>query len=268
MRVLILGARGVLGREVCTAANNIGHDSYWPDKKTLDITDYYDICKCLRAFQPEVVINCAGLVRNRDYPKSYYISVNGLAPQVLSEDCDLVGSRLIHISTDCVFSGKRGLYTENDAPDPIDIYGISKRAGEIDRNPHLTIRTSFIGFGERGLLAWLLAQRYTAPGYIKSYWNGLTATALSRVIMNVLDKDLYGILHVHSDNVISKYDLLTRLNLYLQLNLDIIETYPPEEHMVNRSLMSIVDTKYYYTVPTINQMLEELSIINNLIAYK
>lgn len=268
MKLLILGAKGVLGQEVCCAAYNMGHDNYWPDKSKLDISDCYDVHNFIQRYRPDVVINCAGLVKSREATDVQFITVNGLAPHWIATECDSIGAKLIHISTDCVFSGNRGLYTENDIPDPVDIYGKSKLVGEVTREPHLTIRTSFIGFGNRGLLSWLLEQKKVVIGYKDSYWNGVTSIVLSRILMSLVDKGIWGILHIHSNKVISKADLLHMLTIYLDLPIDVVFDTAPIKYRVNRSLMSVRQKYDTYTIPTIDQMLEELATINRLMISK
>ncbi|HLG48269.1 MAG TPA: sugar nucleotide-binding protein [Reyranella sp.] len=135
------------------------------------------------------------------------------------------GARLIHISTDCVFSGRRGGYRESDTPDPVDLYGLSKLLGEVGTPPHLTLRTSFIGpqlSGREGLLAWFLAQRGTIKGYGKAIFSGLTTCALARVIERVIDGPLplSGLYHVAA-SPISKYALLCDIERRLQRGITI-----------------------------------------------
>lgn len=269
MKILVLGAKGVLGREVCCSALNMGHDTYWPDKDKLDITNSYDIHEFIQRFRPGVVINCAGLVKSREATDVQFITVNGLAPQWIADECDIIGAKLLQISTDCVFSGTRGgFYSERDIPDPSDIYGKSKYIGEVVREPHLTIRTSFIGFGDRGLLAWLLNQKGKVPGYKDSYWNGVTSVVLARVLMSLIDIGISGLLHIHSNRVISKAELLSRIVDYLGLDVEVEPCYAPEEYRVNRSLVSMRQVYDKYTVPSMSQMLEELALINDLLASK
>lgn len=266
MRMLVLGAKGVLGKEVCAAANNLDYELYFPDRSQVDITDCYSIHDCFFKFRPEIVINCAGLVKNRDYSDFKYILVNGVAPHWIASECDYFNAKLIHISTDCVFSGRRGLYTEDDIPDPVDIYGKSKLAGEVIRHPHLTIRSSFIGFGERGLLAWLMSQKGEVNGYTDSLWNGLTATELARIIVYLVETDMTGILHIHSKDIISKYDLLEMAANYLNLPVKIIPSRAPVQAAVDRSLKSIKYINDMFKIPSMSHMLEELSIINKMMS--
>lgn len=180
--------------------------------------------------QPEVVVNCVGIVKQSDVAgdAAWMVHVNSLFPHVLAAACAVRGIRLIHVSTDCVFSGNRGAYRESDIPDPVDLYGRSKLAGE-PSGPHvLTVRTSMIGWelaGRRqGLLEWFVAQRGgTVRGYTRAVFTGPTAPELSRTLLAVIERrpDLSGTWHVAGD-AITKHELLLTLRAALGLDVDIV----------------------------------------------
>ena len=173
----------------------------------------------LDAVRPEVVVNCIGLVKQLDaaFRPEDSILVNGLFPQQLATRCQERGVRLIHLSTDCVFSGKRGGYREVDEPDPVDLYGRSKLVGEVVRDGCLTLRTSMIGREQgsaHGLVEWFLAQRgKTVQGYQRAVFSGLTTDALATVIAATIERhpDLSGLWHVAAEPI-DKYTLLGLVN--------------------------------------------------------
>jgi dTDP-4-dehydrorhamnose reductase len=184
----------------------------------VDATEFSTVEACLARARPHAVVNCIGIVKQRGEAKMAVptIRVNALFPHLLADLCEKSNARLVHISTDCVFSGARGSYTEDDTPDPVDLYGRSKLLGEVDRDSALTLRTSIIGWevmGNAGLLEWFAAQRNrTISGYRRVIYSGLSTAALADVIAYVLQEQprLSGLYHVAS-RPLSKYELLTRL---------------------------------------------------------
>jgi len=166
-----------------------------------------------------VVVNAIGMVKQRAtaHDPVLSITVNSLFPHRLAELCRGSGARLIHFSTDCVFSGRRGEYTEDDTPDPVDLYGRSKLLGEVADAGILTIRTSIIGReleNMTGLLEWFLGRAGTrVPGFAKVIWSGVTTNFLAAVVGKLAQasQSVDGIFHV-SGPPISKYELLLALN--------------------------------------------------------
>lgn len=215
MRTVLVGANGMLGREVrkiCPAPSlNLAS---WE----LDITCKQAVRATLQAYRPNVVINCAGLTKHRtpEPNADEYRRVNTYGPLLLARECDRIGARLVHVSTDCVFSGDRpiedGPYTEVDEPDATDPYGASKAAGEIRGAPHLTVRCSFVGNGERGLIADLrrngeLASRQW-PLWRNVWWSGSTAPAIARALIELAQRpEITGLRHLDSHERINKADL-------------------------------------------------------------
>lgn len=178
--------------------------------------------------KPAVVINCIGILK-RVTPAIGtldYLEANAVFPHHLHQLCQSWNSRLIHISTDCVFSGKKGNYVEDDLPDAIDIYGVTKRLGEVTGLKCTTLRTSMIGYElshKSGLLEWLLSQRGgRVRGYARALFSGWTTLALSRVIISLIEDfpELNGLWHVAAQPI-SKYDLICKLNERLSLGISI-----------------------------------------------
>ena len=184
----------------------------------VDAMDFDSGVHAIERVGPQVVVNCIGIVKQREAAKLSIpsILVNALFPHQLADLCTANGIRLIHLSTDCVFSGKRGGYTESDMPDPIDLYGRTKLLGELDRAGCLTLRTSIIGWELKhraGLLEWFASQRgQTIKGYRNAIYSGVSTVVLARLIGDLLENNpaLSGIYHVASQPI-AKYDLLVRL---------------------------------------------------------
>lgn len=202
--------------------------------------DYTTVARALSAVRPSVVINCIGIVKQDAAANDPIanITVNSLFPHRVSQLARAAGARLIHISTDCVFSGRRGNYAETDLPDPPDLYGRSKLLGEIADDGCLTIRTSMIGRelkGSHGLLEWFLSQRDgRVRGFKRAIFSGFTTQALAEVIGKIIVEQpkLSGIWHVAAEPI-SKFDLLRLVKQTYGLA---IEIGPDETFACDRSL--------------------------------
>ncbi len=225
MKILILGASGTLGHKMIQIGNKAGYEMYGTvinyskelekvgiSKKQLfsgiNIEKEKDIDKLENLISTEnfdVVINCIGIINKKMKNPAQTIYCNSVFPHLLANICSTNNTKLIHISTDCVFSGKkRGAYTGEDEPDALDLYGKSKELGEINYRNHLTIRTSFIGREihdeKTGLLEWFLSQSNEIEGYSKAIWSGFTSETLSYAIYTLINNfpDLKGIVQVAS----------------------------------------------------------------------
>ena len=167
------------------------------------------------------------------------IETNSVFPHRLLKHCQSYGvSKLIHLSTDCVFSGNRGHYTEGDTPDSTDLYGQSKSLGEIPNIPKvLTLRTSFIGKElqtKKGLLEWILAQKgKRAQGFVNVKWNGVSTLQLSKTISKIIMEfpDLKGLYHIASPHEVNKWWILDQLNTRLNLDIDLECSLSPTSFM-------------------------------------
>ncbi len=240
--VMVLGGTGMLGHVLCeelarsrTVVATHRRTSGLPDiepfrsvaGERLEAGDVETLRVLLDKHRPDTVVNCIGIVKQveRANEPTAAIGVNSLWPHQVSEACDRTGSRMIHISTDCVFSGSVGSYTEQDRPDPVDLYGRCKLLGEVSKSPHLTMRTSMVGRelqGEAGLLEWLLScNGGTVRGFTNAFFSGPTTHEVARVIDGVLDRpDLTGVYHVAAE-AISKYDLLALVRTIFGLHIEI-----------------------------------------------
>jgi dTDP-4-dehydrorhamnose reductase len=282
MRILILGGDGMLGHQLLRQLAP-RHDARVTLRGPLDAyrdhglfnggnayggveaRDPDAVKQALAGFQPEAVVNAVGIVKQRVDGENGVLSVevNAIFPHLLSRLCDAHGARLVHLSTDCVFSGRKGNYVETDRPDPVDVYGFSKLLGEVDRPRALTLRTSMIGRELRrktGLLEWLLSQRgRMIKGYRKAIFTGFTTAELARIIERLLTAhtDAAGIYHVASAPI-SKFDLLSRLNRVLRLGIDIV---PDDEIVCDRSLDATrFRSTFGYAPPRWDAMLDELAL--------
>lgn len=172
-------------------------------------------------FIPDVVINCAGMVKSREEASYKFVAANSLLPHNLAYD----SIRVIQVSSDCVFDGNHSApYSEDVLPAPADLYGRSKLAGEIYDPPHLTVRTSFVGVGKRGLLRDMMGRRGQTIKVKKfSYWTGHTTIAIARILLQLADKDVSGVLHIPGE-VIRRADLVRKLSKAFNLNIKVEET--------------------------------------------
>lgn len=257
LRVLILGTSGMLGHTLfrdfsvredfvtvgCVrtqAAKNLllaqakGVVAVCPD-----LAREENLSRLIQSRSPNVIINCAGLVKQRAEANVHLLAIdaNSRLPHVLASLAAAAKARLIHLSTDCVFSGSKGDYSEQDVPDPTDFYGWTKLVGEVDYAPAVTIRTSMIGpelASARGLLEWFLNQSGPVKGYVNAIFSGLTTIELSRVIREhiIPAPELCGVYNVASAPI-SKWELL---QIVAQEYGREIEIVPDENVRINRSL--------------------------------
>lgn len=234
MRVLVLGGDGMLGHQLLDTLSS-GHDVAVTLRHHLDhyrhlgrfhagnaygdvdVRQPSRVLEVLADFRPDAVVNAVGIIKQRPEATRPLpsIEVNALFPHRLAAMAEGAGARIVHISTDCVFSGARGGYTEADVPDPVDLYGRTKLLGEVGDAPCLTLRTSLIGLelsSRWGLVEWALGSSGTIPGYRNVAYTGLTALELSRLIDLLLRRHpgLCGTWHVASAPI-SKHDLLVTL---------------------------------------------------------
>ena len=271
-RLLVLGASGLLGRSVASVMAHrtrgelhlgVGHDQA-PNVANatthrLDLRNLAATSAFLGELRPDLVINCAGIVKSICNDGYQAALVNTLLPHLIGEAIRPWEGRLLHVSTDCVFSGNRGGYTEFDLPDPVDLYGRTKLAGEVTEPPHLTVRTSFIGLesgNAKGLLGWFLEQKGTVRGFRKAIWSGLTADALAEILSSVAERrDVTGLLHIAGE-AIDKFRLLCLAAEVFEKTDVHIE--PVDEPRCDRSLRSERLMDLGINVSSIRTMLEAL----------
>lgn len=281
MRLLILGGSGMLGHQLWRGLH-AQHDTWvtlrrpvadfaahnlFDEAKAIqfdDITDDTALERALGQAKPEAVINCVGLIKQRDEAsdEALTLRVNAEFPHRLAKRCGEAGARLIHFSTDCIFAGTKGNYTESDPSDAADLYGQSKHQGEVADAHSVTLRTSVIGH-ELGtnvaLLDWFLSQRsQTVNGYTKAIYSGFTTLEMARIVDRILTQhtDLSGVWHVASEPI-SKFALLQLCREKLGWE-GVIE--PNDEFVCDRSLNADrFNQATGYTPPSWEAMISELA---------
>lgn len=226
------------------------------DSIIVDVTNRDAVAEVVRRVQPEIILNCVGVLikGSKEHPDNA-ILINAYFPHLLKKMADEVGARLIHISTDCVFSGKRGNYTEDDFRDADDVYGRSKALGEVINDKDLTIRTSIIGpelkkNGE-GLFHWFMNQHGEINGFKTAIWGGVTTLELAKAIDSAIMQNKSGLVQLSNGVGIAKYDLL---QLFKKIwHKQDVEILPFDGNGVNKSIAKSM--RFDYEVPTYEQML-------------
>lgn len=205
----------------------------------IDVENFDSLVAAFAHARPEVVINCIGLVKQLAEAEDPLraLPINALLPHRLARLCALNGARLVHVSSDCVFNGRKGNYRESDPSDAEDLYGRSKLLGEVAYPHTITLRTSIIGHelsGTHGLVSWFLAQTGSVKGYRKAIFSGLPTVELARVVRDVVLKrpDLSGLYHVAAEPV-AKFDLLKLIAAAYEKR---IEIDPDDRVVIDRSL--------------------------------
>ncbi len=280
MRILILGGDGMLGHQLLkhlqprhevkvTLRQDLSVYSALGLFRTenaydgIDIRSFDRLVEVMADFRPEAVINAVGIVKQRADAKESIpsLEINALLPHRLAVLCKGVGARLIHLSTDCVFSGEKGNYLENDPSDAKDLYGKTKFLGEVHEANCLTLRTSIIGrelSRHTSLLDWFLAQTGTVKGFIKAIYTGFTTLEMSRIIERMLIEfpEAHGVYQVSSEPI-NKYELLLLFRAKLGHQVEIV---PDSVFCCDRSLDSArFRNEFGYTPPTWLDMIEELA---------
>lgn len=273
-KILIIGSSGMAGHVVyhylsSTSKYEIYDISYRQrineQSILLDVTNTENLENIINTIKPKFIVNCVGILikGSKDFPDNA-IYLNAYFPHLLARIAAHLGIKVIHISTDCVFSGKKGGYAETDFRDADDIYGRSKALGEIINNKDLTIRTSIIGpelkkDGE-GLFHWFFSQKGSIMGYAQAYWDGVTTLELAKAIDYAIDRDAIGLVHLTNGVRISKFDLLIlHKDIWNKKDVQII---PSDHKTIDKSLMK--STKFDYNVQTYSDMLVELYTWMNL----
>lgn len=257
MNVLVLGASGMLGNAV------FRHFSADPGARTfgtvrqasalqhfpaqlrgqlicgIDVLDHDGLVRAFGEAKPDVVINCVGLIKQLAHVNDPLeaLPINALLPHRVARLCEVAGARMIHVSTDCVFSGDKGNYVETDVPDATDLYGRSKLLGEVDYPHAVTLRTSIIGreFGRASALVdWFLSQSGQVKGFRKAVFSGVPTVELARIMKDFVlpHPELHGLYHVAAQPI-AKFDLLALLAKTYGKPIDIV---PDDSLIIDRSL--------------------------------
>ncbi|MFB9159913.1 dTDP-4-dehydrorhamnose reductase family protein [Chromobacterium violaceum] len=280
MKVLVLGASGMLGNAifhsfsknpayqihgVCRNLGKLPINTVWKKEKILCIEDIMSrehLYQIFNAVKPDVVINCIGIVKqlNSASDPLQCIPINSILPYMLADLCQTFSARLVHFSTDCVFSGKLGNYHESDFPDAKDLYGRSKLLGEVEYDNSITLRTSIIGRelnSAHSLLDWFLSQEHEVKGYRRAIFSGLPTTEIAKLLEDKIlpNKKLSGLFHLSAEPI-NKYELLKYCTAIFDKKISIT---PDDTLVVDRSLNSNrLREEISYTPPSWPELLRDL----------
>lgn len=280
MKILVLGASGMIGSAMVRV---LGENSAWEVFGTLrsedakrfflpavagkllpgvDIDNQDTLLRVFSRVRPDVVVNCIGLTKHHKESEDpvLAIPINALLPHRIAELCAVARARLIHVSTDCVFSGLKGSYVESDPADARDIYGKTKFLGEVDYPHAVTLRTSTIGHefqSTHGLLEWFLSQEGKCKGFERAIFSGLPSTVFAQVVRDVVipRTDLSGLYHVGAE-AINKYELL---RLIAKVYGKSIEVTRDGSFAIDRSLDSgLFSRKTGYIAPSWPELIQSM----------
>lgn len=268
MKMLILGGNGMAGHVLVRYFRSrpgwgvfyTSRDRADPEALYLDADDEEATDRLLETVRPDVVVNAIGVLnRHAEEQEALAYRLNGMLPHQLRKRMDALGGRLVHISTDCVFSGLRGDYAEGDQPDGTSVYALTKAIGEVRQPPHLTVRTSIIGPEIReqriGLFDWFMSQTGSVQGYTQVYWNGVTTLQLAKSIEQLLEDKVSGLVHLTAPQKVSKHELLQLFAEAFDKTDAVIEPY--DAFRQDRTLCNTRSEKAL-AAPPYRQMLSEL----------
>lgn len=264
-KILVVGSKGMAGhiiRQLLIESNlftivDISRDGEsFKSTYTFDLTDLKRLESVLEIENPDLIVNCVGVLnREADSNPERSIFINSFIPHFLSGRC----KRLIQISTDCVFNGRKGNYVEIDPKDGFGFYSESKSLGEVTQSPHLTIRTSIVGpelkSNGSGLLNWFFDQVGQINGYSNALWSGVTTLQLAKFIVDLVDKpEITGLIHYTNNTKLSKLNLLELFSLIFKKKIEII---PFEDYHVDKSFLN-TRTDADFVIPDYETMIIEL----------
>ncbi len=270
-KILVIGIKGMAGHVIFKKLEKSGkYDVYGLARNieqsenvfNLDVNRTDELRTIIIEHNFDVIINAIGILNKdaEDHPEKA-VWFNSYFPHYLEHITKETTTKVIHISTDCVFNGKKGGYTENDVKDGVGFYAQSKALGEIENDKDLTIRTSIIGpelnKNGIGLFHWFMSvpKNSVVGGYTGAFWSGLTTIELANVIMHILEHNISGLIQIAPQEKIDKYSLLKLFNEIFRNNL--ITVNPNDDYKVDKSLISI-RKDFNYKVPQYDQMLKEM----------
>ena len=266
-KILVLGAAGMAGHVIYTYLKELGKYNVTGTTNVremegvrlkMNIFNTEEVENIILSEKPDIIINCIGmLIRSSKQHPDQTIYGNAYFPHLLKKICERNSIKLIHISTDCVFSGKTGRYSEYSFKDATDIYGHSKSLGEIIDENNITIRTSIIGpeikqQGE-GLFHWFMQQNNVVNGYKSNIWSGVTTLELAKFIDWVIESPLTGLVHLTNNQAISKYDLLQIFNDVFEKGIKITDE---KDYVCDKSFINS-KPEVTYSVASYQEMLKE-----------
>lgn len=266
-KILLFGATGMAGHMAYYYLQKTGRydiinvvyrTKLTDDSIVVDVKNREAVENVIRETCPDIILNCIGVLikGSKEHPDNA-ILINAWFPHLLKRLSDQVNAKLIHISTDCVFSGKKGSYTEDDFRDADDVYGRSKALGEIINNKDLTIRTSIIGpelkSNGEGLFHWFMQQKGETYGYQTAIWGGVTTLELAKAVDKAIEQNVTGLVQLSNGLGISKYDLL---HLFRNIwNCQDITILSFNGNGIDKSIAKSM--KFDYVVPSYEEMLKE-----------
>jgi len=262
MKIFILGANGMFGTYVTKYLSPLYNtipltrSDYGDQSKLVTILEYF---RKKQIHKEDLIINCVGAIKQKEFNALEMYNLNTLIPGHLSTLRELTGVRVIHVTTDCVFDGRRGNYSEDDIPNAVDIYGVSKHRGEFKNITN--IRTSIVGeelHSKKSFIEWLKGNKgKEVNGYTNHFWNGISCLELCGVIHTMIKEDIFwsGIRHITSPSCVSKFVLANIVNEYFKLGLKII----PME--TSESINRVLTTKHpkLFNIDDIRSQIESLS---------
>lgn len=267
-KILLLGSSGLIGHQIYNtllASRTFEmHDLARTRKVStssilLDMRNEKELDMLVQELRPDYIINCAGiLIEGSKADPENAIFLNAYMPNHLMKLANSIQAKLIHISTDCVFSGKKGGYTETDEKDGTGIYARTKALGEVINDTHLTLRTSVVGPelapGGEELFHWFMGRTGVVNGYTKSIWSGVTTIELAKAVKRAIDQGTTGLYHITNGIPISKYELLKLFKKYSNHPVEII----PVDGVISDK--SFVDTRkeFDYIIPSYEAMIKEM----------
>lgn len=234
-----------------------------------DVTDKTAFEKVVTELSPDFIVNCIGVLIHGSNNVENAIYLNAYLPHQLKKISKNIGAKLIHISTDCVFSGDKGGYIESDVKDGKGVYSQTKILGEIEDDANLTLRTSIIGpelkdNGE-GIFHWFMGQSGDISGFTKAIWSGVTTIELAKAVKWSIDNDITGLYHVTNNTLISKHELLKLFQKHTKKDINI---KPVDGNNVDKSF---IDTRLLmnYKIPSYDEMISDMAslIVNNRSLY-
>lgn len=269
MKLLVLGGNGMAGHIIShyfkkcstyTVFSTSRDVSNMEDTIQLDVRDQGKLEEVIDLLIPDVIINCIGILNEQATQNPLdALLVNSLLPHTLAKLIERHGGRLVHVSTDCVFSGEKGDYVENDPLDGQSVYAKTKSLGEVISSKHLTIRTSIVGPEIRkngiGLMHWFMQQSGEIKGYTNVFWNGVTTLELAKAIHEMIEQNIMGLYHLTAPQKISKYELLVLFKKVFNKE-DVLIT--PYETIRSDKTLKNTRKDFNYQVPEYKQMLVEL----------
>lgn len=269
MRFLILGASGMAGHVIALYLKNCGHEVIGYSRRVLsyiefikgDARDTKKITKLIQTGNFDSIINVIGILNQfAEKNKETAVFINSYLPHFLVQATQNLDTQLIHISTDCVFSGKNGPYVENSLRDGMTFYDRTKALGEIEDSKNLTLRTSIVGpdinANGIGLFNWFMKQEKEVNGYIHAMWTGMTTLQLAKTIEAAAKEKANGLVNMVGTKNISKFELLCLFNKYFRNNKIVIR--PDDSFSINKTLIRN-NFDFNYCVPDYDSMIAEMA---------